>query len=64
MISVKKAQGKVTYSLKNKKYMKISSNGKLTIEKKIKKGTYEVIVTAKGNSNYEPMTKKVKIIVK
>lgn len=63
-ISVKKSQGKVTYSLKNKKYMKITSSGKLTIDKKIKKGTYEVIITAKGNSNYEPMTKKVKIIVK
>ncbi len=76
-ITVKNAQGKVTYKLvkkgitkKIRKLVKIGSNGVLTIKKwkKAKKGTYKIKVkiTAAGNSNYnaKTVTKTVKVKVK
>jgi uncharacterized repeat protein (TIGR02543 family) len=76
-ITVKNAQGKVTYKLvksgitkKIRKLVKINSKGVITIKKwkKAKKGTYKikVKVTAAGNSDYnaKTVTKTVKIKVK
>ena len=73
-ITVKNAQGKVTYKLvksgitkKIRKHVKINSKGVITIKrwKKAKKGTYiiKVKITAKGNTNYnlKTITKTVKI---
>ena len=67
--TVSKAVGKVTFkkSSGNKK-ISISSAGKVTVKKKLKKGTYTVKtkVTAAGNSNYKAKTKTVslKVVVK
>lgn len=76
-ITVKNAQGKVTYKLvksgiskKIRKLCKINSKGVITIKKwkKAKKGTYKikVKVTAAGNSNYnaKTITKTIKIKIK
>ena len=69
----KKGQGKVTYKLssvskaKFKKYFKVNAkNGKLTVRKGLKKGTYKVKVkvTAAGNANYKAGTKTVTITIK
>lgn len=66
--SVSKAQGKVTYkqATKNKK-IAVSSAGKVTVKKGLKKGkTYsiKVKVTAAGNANYKKGTKTVTLKVK
>ena len=66
-ITVKKAQGKVTYKTNNKK-VKIKK-GKLVIAKGLKKGNkikVNITVTAKGNKNYKQkkIVKKIKIKVK
>ena len=65
------AQGKLTYKIvsvnKKKSYFKInSSNGNVTIKKKLKKGTYKlkVSVTAAGNDNYKPITQTVSFKIK
>ena len=74
-ITVKNAEGKVTYKItsaskKIKKLVKISSKGVITVKKwkKAKKGTYKIKVkiTAKGNTNYSAKTvsKMVKFNVK
>lgn len=69
-MTVKKAQGKVTYAKVSKgssKYLTISkSTGKITVKKKTPKGTYEikVKVTAAGNSNYKKGSKTVTVKVK
>ncbi len=73
-MTVTKAQGKVTYKLsiakKNKKnfkkYFKVAKNGKITVKKGLKKGTYKVKikVTAAGNSKYNKATKTITIKVK
>ena len=71
-VKVTKNKGKVSYKVtyKNKKSKKALSfkNGKVTVKKKTKKGTYQltVKVTAKGNANYNAgtITKKIKIKVK
>ncbi|MCR5542922.1 MAG: S8 family serine peptidase [Eubacterium sp.] len=72
-ITVKKAQGKVTYKLsgvtkkKFKKYFKVNSKtGKITIRKGLKKGNYKVKVkvTVAGNNNYKKLTKTVTVKVK
>ena len=70
-LKVSKNQGKVSYKVKfkNKKSKKALSfkNGKVTVKKKTKKGTYQmtVTVTAKGNANYKAgsISKKIKIKV-
>ncbi len=59
LVSVKKA--------KFKKYFKVSAKtGKITVKKKLKKGTYKVKVnvTAAGNANYNKMTKAVTFTIK
>lgn len=75
VMTVRNAQGRVTYKLvsvsrsRYKKYFKVnSSNGTITVKKKLKKGTYTVKcrVTASGNKDYKGMSKTVtfKITVK
>ena len=69
-VTVKNAQGKVTYTAKaaNAKSKKALTfkNGKLTVKKKTKKGTYKMKVTVKdaGNEYFVPATKKITITVK
>lgn len=61
-ISVKKAKGSVTYKkVKGNKKITVASNGKVTVKKGLKRGTYKVkvSVTAAGNNQYFPLTKKV-----
>lgn len=70
--SVKNAKGKVSYTVvknitKNAmKKIKVASNGKVTVKKGTKKGTYKlkVKITAAGNDSYEPASKVVKLVVK
>lgn len=71
---IDKGQGKLTYKLvkvkkaKFKKYFKINKKtGKLTIKKRLKKGTYKVIIKIKaaGNEDYKVSAwKKVTVKVK
>ncbi len=65
--TISKAQGKVTYtkSSGNKK-ITVASNGKITIKKGLKKGTYKVKikVTAAGNATYKAATKTVTVTIK
>ena len=72
-IDVKHPQGKVSYQLtgvrkaKYKKYFKVNpSTGKITIRKKLKKGSYaiRVQVSAEGNSNYAAGTEEVTVNIK
>ena len=69
LITVSKAQGKLTYKLvsaKNgkksfKKYFKVNAKtGNVTVKKGLKKGTYKVKVKVKaaGNGNYNPSSWK------
>lgn len=65
-LTVKKAQGKVTYSVKSapsKKAVKVSSKGVVTIAKGAKTGKYVINVKAAGNKNYKAKTKTVTIKV-
>ena len=76
VMNVQYAQGKVTYKLtgvkrgkskKYKKYFKINSTtGKVTIKKRLKKGTYKVTckVTAAGDSYYRSGTRTVTFTIK
>ena len=68
VLTVRNAQGRLSYKLisvsrsKYKKYFKInSSNGTVTVKKKLKKGTYTVKcrVTASGNNDYKGMSRTV-----
>ena len=66
-IKVTGAQGKVTYAKKSgSAKLKVASNGKITVKKKTKKGTYKVkvVVKAAGNGNYNAATKTVTVKVK
>ena len=64
----KKGQGKVTYAKAsgNKKIIINKKTGKVTVKKKLKKGTYKVKVKVKaaGNSKYKPVTKTVTFKIK
>ncbi|MBR3738059.1 MAG: hypothetical protein IKN26_04905, partial [Eubacterium sp.] len=65
--SVSKAQGKVTYKKSSgNKSITVSSAGKITVKKGLKKGTYkiEVKVTAAGNNTYKKGTKTVTVTIK
>lgn len=69
VVTVKKAQGKVTYKKANKagkSKIKVAANGKVTVKKGLKKGTYKVkiSVTAAGNANYNKVTKTVTVKIK
>ncbi|MDO4854462.1 MAG: penicillin-binding Tp47 domain C-containing protein [Coriobacteriia bacterium] len=66
-IKVTGAQGKVTYAKKSgSAKLSVASNGKITVKKKTKKGTYKVkvVVKAAGNGNYNAATKTVTVKVK
>ena len=75
-MNVSNAQGKVTYKLtgvkrgKSKKYKKYfninATTGKVTIKKRLKKGTYKVTcrVTASGDSSHRSGTKTVTFTIK
>jgi len=66
-IGVRNAKGKVTYTLNaaaKKAGIKVNSNGKVTVPKKCKKGTYQITVKAAGNSSYKSAKKKVVVYVK
>ena len=71
--TVKNAKGTLSYKLggvvkaKFKKYFKVNAkNGKITVKKGLKKGTYKVKVkiTAKGNSSFKSGTKTATVTVK
>ena len=65
VVTVKKAQGKVTYKTNNKKVT--CSAGKLVVKKGLKKGktvTVKITVTAKGNANYKGANKVVSVKIK
>ena len=73
VFTVKNAQGKLSYKLtkkdsKAKSKIKVSSGGKITVAKGLKKGTYKirVKVSAAGNDFFKPGSKTVtvKITVK
>lgn len=68
VLTVKKAVGAVTYTKVsgNAKIVINKKTGKLTVLKKIKKGTYKVriAVSATGNATYAPITKTVTVKVK
>ena len=68
VMTVSNAQGSLSYKLvsvsrsRYKKYFKVnSSNGTVTVKKKLKKGTYTVKcrVTASGNNEYKAMSRTV-----
>ena len=71
-ISLTNAKGTVKYKLssvskaKYKKYFKVNSAGKITVKKKLKKGTYKlkISVTDAGNGNYKPVTRQVTVKIK
>jgi hypothetical protein len=72
-LSVKKAKGQLTYTLKGvtkKKYQKYfrvdASSGTIHVRKKLKKGTYQLTIhiTAEGTKSYYPGTKTTKVKVK
>ena len=59
---VSKAKGKVTYKkTKSNKKITVAKNGKVTVKKGLKAGTYnvKVKVTAAGNKNYKKGSKTV-----
>lgn len=65
--TVKKARGTVTYTkYKGHKKITVAKSGKITVKKKLKKGTYNVKVKVKaaGNSNYKAATKTVNVRIK
>ena len=67
-ITVKNAQGTVTYKKAggSAKLTVNAKTGKVTVKKGTKKGTYKckVKVTAKGNTNYNALSKTVTVTVK
>lgn len=66
-ITVKKAQGKVSYKkLSGSKNLTLKSNGQIVVKKGTKKGTYtaKIKVTAKGTSKYKSSSKTVFVKIK
>ena len=64
--AVSKANGNVTYrKISGNKKITVSSNGKITVRKGLKKGTYKVTVrvTASGTTVYKAGTRLVKVSV-
>ena len=65
---IKKGKGAISYKKAsgNKKIIVNKKNGKITVKKGLKKGTYKVKVkvTAAGNSSYKAATKTVTVTVK
>ena len=66
-ITVKKPQGKVTYTKVkgDKKITDNKKNGKLTLKKGMKRGKYtiKVKIKVKGNAKFKPLTKTVKVTI-
>ena len=65
--TVSKAKGKVTYKKTGgSAKITVSSAGKITVKKGLKKATYKitVLVKASGNSNYKAGSKKVTVTIK
>lgn len=68
-VTVKNTKGTVNYKIakKNKKFT-VAKNGKITVKKGLKKGTYKIKirVTAAGNAEYKAAVKTVtvKIVIK
>ena len=72
--TVTKAKGKVSYKLTSakkgkksfKKYFKIAKNGKITVKKGLKKGTYKakIKVKAAGDATYKSKTVTVTVTIK
>lgn len=61
--------GKLTYQIAKyprgcKKYIKVSGGGKVTLKKGIKKGTYQIKITAKATKKYKKSVKTIIIRVK
>ena len=66
-VTVKNSQGRVTYKrLSGNKKIKVASNGKITVGKGLKKGTYKVKIQVKaaGNKNYKSRTKNVYVKIR
>ena len=67
VLTVSKNQGKVTYrKLSGNKKILISKAGKVTVKKKLKKGTYKVKakVSAAGNAYYKAGSRTVTFRIK
>lgn len=62
-VKLTKKGGKATWTSSNSKAVKVSKNGKITVAKNAKKGTYTVKVTVK-KANYKTVTKKITVKVK
>ena len=65
--TISKAQGKVSYKkASGNKKITVAKNGKITVKKGLKKGTYKikVKVTAAGNTTYKAVTKTVTVTIK
>lgn len=60
-----KAKTTIAYQVTkgNKKYISVSSTGKVTLKKGCKKGSYKITVTAKENTKYKKATKVITIRV-
>ena len=73
-MTVSGVQGTVTYKLSSakkgkknvKKYFKVAKNGKITVKKGLKKGTYtvKIKVSAAGNAEYNAAVKTVTVKIK
>lgn len=66
-IVVSNAQGAVTFKkLSGNKKITVAKNGKMTLKKGLKKGTYKIKiqVTAAGNNEYNPLIKTVTVKIK
>ena len=65
-IAVTKAKGDVTYAKsKGNKKITVASNGKITVKKGLKKGTYKIKIKVKaaGNASYKALTKTVTVTI-
>lgn len=65
--SVSKNEGKVTYKkTSGNSKITVAANGKITVKKGLKKGTYKIKVNVKaaGSTNYKSVTKKVTVTIK
>ena len=67
VMTVSNAQGKVSFKkTKGNKKIKVAKNGKITVKKGLKKGTYKIKiqVTAAGNTEYNAAVKTVTVKIK
>ncbi|MBQ7740113.1 MAG: leucine-rich repeat domain-containing protein [Eubacterium sp.] len=67
VIKIKKAKGKLTYKkLKGNKKIVVNKNGKITVKKGLKKGTYKIKINVKaaGTVSYKSAVKTVIVTIK